>query len=156
MVRMPRKKACQTFKLKSGGVSKQCIIGENIVGESEMQTKIYESVLQSIQSAINYCFLLNGAATVSILTFIGNYKSEHIVVQKLSSSILFLTVGVFLAALSSIVLYMAQLSYFKQHVGENNPFVLTGTSLRIVLLFLILASVLLFGVGAISASRSLF
>lgn len=125
------------------------------MADNEIKTKLYESVLQSIQSAINYCFLLNGTAIISILTFIGNYKTEQPILQKLSSSIIVLTVGVFLAVLSSIILYMTQLSYFKKETGTGNPFLLSGTALRVALLFMIVASAVLFGIGAISASRSL-
>jgi hypothetical protein len=125
------------------------------MAEDIIKSKIYESVLNSVQSAINYCFLLNGSAVVAILTFVGNYKADQTVLAKLTNSILILTIGVFVASLSSIVLYMAQLSYFKEYIHESSPFLISGTSLRVLLLLLVVISVVLFGIGAMSASKAL-
>jgi hypothetical protein len=119
----------------------------------DIDTRLYESVIATAQSAVNYGFLLNGSASVGILTFMGT-DNGHDLRQALARSLTVFSVGVALASFASILLYTTQLSYYKQSQGEVRPFKISGTTLRILYLVVVTLSLLSFCAGIAVTSWS--
>lgn len=124
------------------------------MAENDIASKIYESVIGTAQASVNYGFLLNGSAAVGLLTFLGS-DSGKLFRASLAPSIMIFALGVAIAAASSIILYITQLSYYKQSSDGTQPFHMTGTKLRIAFLSSITLSMIVFCSGLLSASRAI-
>ena len=124
------------------------------MADGDIAAKIYESVIGTAQAAVNYGFLLNGSAAVGLLTFLGS-DSGNAVRASLAPSLMIFAFGVAIAAVSSIILYVTQLSYYKEAHDGTQPFFMSGTKLRITFLISIATSMVIFCLGMLSASRAL-
>ena len=120
----------------------------------DMEGKIYDSMVNAAQSSVNYGFLLNGSAAVGLLTFLGS-DGGALLRSALSRPLIIFSIGVVLAAISALLLYITQLSYFKLSQDGSQPFWISGTSLRVIFLITVFCSILMFAGGVITAAGSM-
>jgi hypothetical protein len=124
------------------------------MSDQDLEAKIYESMTNAAQSAVNYGFLLNGSAAVGILTFLGSDAGASLR-GALSRSLIAFSIGVIIAAISALLLYMTQLSYYKLAQDGSQPFMATATSLRVLFLLVVFLSIVAFAFGVIDVARSI-
>lgn len=90
-------------------------------------SELFKATLDSAFSAIKAPFLLNGAASLSMLTFIGKVSTDQnssIIVSDLSCSLFIFCIGVLFSSVASAAMYFAQAkfqnSYEYMIKNENN------------------------------------
>lgn len=112
---------------------------------------MFNSVIGFAQAALKTCLLVNGAATIALLTFIGNIWTKTqtpAVAQALSSSLALFAVGALLAAVATATTYITQWCYERAHEK-------TAVIFHMATVILVLGSYVLFGFG-ISQSYGAF
>ncbi len=104
---------------------------------------MFNAVIGFAQSALKTSLLVNGAAAIALLSFIGNIWTKEQtpdVARSLSSALVFFCVGVLAAAVSTVTTYLAQGCYAHQYRKA-------GIAFHVATLGLISASYILFGFG---------
>lgn len=85
--------------------------------ESASQLEVFKSVISTGQNALKCSLIINGGASLALLTFIGNYltksNSPSLIISMLAFPLYIFTLGVFSAALSSGFTYFVQYSYYE-------------------------------------------
>jgi hypothetical protein len=118
-----------------------------------LNIELFKSTINAGQTAIRSSFLMNGAATISLLTFIGKLTdSAPAKIPLFSSSLILFIGGVLLAALASGSVYVAQWFYATSNYETNKSlFQRTGSAFNISSIFLVMLSYGVFAYGAFSA-----
>ena len=120
--------------------------------ESVSSLEMFKSVLISGRDSLKTALIINGAATIAILTFMGNVlikgDNPNNLVSLLSTPFLKFTVGVLLSAVASGCTYLTQTLYSS---SLNN----TGVTFHLLSIVLIVAAYVLFAVGAYQSSEIL-
>jgi len=108
---------------------------------------MFNAVIGFAQAALKTSLIVNGAAAIALLTFIGNIwtKTQTAnVAHSLSSALVFFCVGTLAAAVSTVTTYITQGLYARQ-IRK------TGIAFHVITLILICASYVLFGFGIFKA-----
>jgi hypothetical protein len=104
---------------------------------------MFNSVIGFAQAALKTSLLINGAAAIALLTFIGNIWTKTQtpeVAYSLSSALVLFCVGALGAAVSTVTTYVTQYCY-------ERPYQRTAITFHIVTLILVTSSYVLFGFG---------
>jgi hypothetical protein len=119
--------------------------------KNEAQLEQFRSVMQMSTMAIKNAILINGAAAISLLTFLGNEKFDSSISYLVYSLQLF-CLGVTLAAFATAFGYFAQSSHLT--TIQNNEQKGHGKNFGFIAAGLILLSYTTFAAGCILASLS--
>lgn len=133
------------------------MVNETTNMSNEQFIELYKSFLSFVQQAVSISIVLNGGALISIMTFIGNIKKDIFleISKDLKYASLFFVLGVILGGGSAITGYLTQYTYFKEEAYGIRPFYVSGTILRVLLLFLLSLSLAFFAFGSWLAIMSL-
>ena len=117
---------------------------ENQKSQSQIFTEGFRSVILSAQNALRSSILINGGASVALLTFIGKLNIEaNTQVNKLAFPLLIFVIGVLVSAINSGFTYLTQWFYFGGVVWKEK----LGFYLNIINIILAIASYSLFAIG---------
>jgi hypothetical protein len=118
-----------------------------------LNIELFKSTINAGQNAIRSSFLMNGAATISLLTFIGKLTdSAPAKIPLFSSSLILFVIGVGLAGLASGITYCTQWFYATSNYEIKNSLMRNiGSGFNI---FSIASVVLSYGVFAYGAFRA--
>ncbi|CAG0950818.1 hypothetical protein RHDC4_00065 [Rhodocyclaceae bacterium] len=109
--------------------------------------EMFKSVIGFAQVALKTSLLVNGAASIALLTFIGNIwtKTQTAAVAKaLSSSLALFAVGALAAALATVTTYITQWCY-------ERPYRKSAVAFHIATVVLVLGSYAFFGYGIVAS-----
>lgn len=100
----------------------------NANNENAMEMEMYKSVVSSGQSAIKISMIINGGGAVSLLAFISKIWASGLnkeIIEYLSLSILFFSIGILFTAVTSGTTYLTQHSYAlkKEKLGDFINFI---------------------------------
>lgn len=116
----------------------------------------YKSMIQFGHEMLKYTFLVNGAAIVSLLTFVGNLQSKAGAVPNMKLPILVFIVGIILSGLAHVSTFIVQFTLYNESMSD---FLVTGLKLHMMWFYitfsLIFFSILAFAVGAYLAANVL-
>lgn len=101
----------------------------------------FKATVQLAISLLKTIMLLNGAAAVAILSFIGNYKSK-LNIEYITNALLIYVVGVLLSAIAYGLSYLAQYHYTYSPVS-------VGDTYRRIVIIVVIGSMLYFMSGSI-------
>jgi hypothetical protein len=102
--------------------------------------RLFEAVITFSQLTLKSAFLLNGGASIAILTFLGHDQWKYLRVPLANALLLFVT-GVFMSALSTASTYFTQSAY-----AEHNRRI--GNYWRWVTVVLLAVAYLAFGIAS--------
>ena len=133
---------------------RSCRVGDmenSLTKDDQQEIELYKSVISFVQQSINMCFLLNGGAMISLLTFLGNLSDAKTASfqQDIRISGYYFAFGTISSAISAVFCYMTQFTYYKEKISGERPFFLDGTVMRVLLLIGILTSIVLFARGSL-------
>ncbi|SMF96598.1 hypothetical protein SAMN02949497_4004 [Methylomagnum ishizawai] len=80
--------------------------------------ELFKSVINSGQASLRTAFLMNGGATVALLTFIGHLSTSEkvsIKIPLLANSLTTFVFGIFIAALATGAVYLSELKFYSAH-----------------------------------------
>jgi uncharacterized membrane protein YidH (DUF202 family) len=116
----------------------------------------YKSMIQFGHEMLKYTFLVNGAAIISILTFIGNLQSKTGGAPSMKEPVFAFIVGIILSGLATVTTYIAQFRLYNESLGA---YAASGLKSHMTWLYisliLIFASVFAFATGAYLAASNL-
>ncbi len=116
----------------------------------------YKSMIQFGHEMLKYTFLVNGAAIISILTFIGNLQSKTGGAPSMKGPVFVFIVGIILSGLATVTTYIAQFRLYNESIGDYAASGLKSHMTWIYITFiLIFASVFAFATGAYLAASNL-
>lgn len=116
---------------------------EGYKAQQQQQIEMFRSVIATGQTALKTSLLINGGATVALLTFLGHVWSNPQggnLVSVLSLSLYLFGLGVLLGAVATGFTYLAQSAY-------NHAYHTTGAVFRILVIVLVVATYFLFLLG---------
>lgn len=109
----------------------------------DLSLAMFNAVIGFGQAALKTSLVVNGAAAIALLTFIGNIWTKTQtpeVARSLSSALVLFSLGALAAAVSTVTTYLTQGCY-QHHLTK------TGIAFHVVTLLLISASYVVFGFG---------
>lgn len=118
-----------------------------------VKSKEFDAVISFARTALKIPILINGGAAIAILALIGNTWGKNIgntwgknsITTDLAGSLLFFSIGVFVAAVSTGVSYLTQFLF--QMCEKENDF-RKARKLQLTAIILVIISYILFMVGA--------
>jgi hypothetical protein len=118
-----------------------------------LNIELFKSTINAGQNAIRSSFLMNGAATISLLTFIGKLTdSAPAKVPLFSSSLILFVIGVGLAGLASGITYCTQWFYATSNYETKSSLMQNiGSVFNIFSIASVVLSYGVFAYGAFSA-----
>jgi hypothetical protein len=118
-----------------------------------LNIELFKSTINAGQTAIRSSFLMNGAATISLLTFIGKLTdSAPAKVPLFSSSLMLFVAGVGLAGLASGITYCTQWFYATSNYETKSSLIRHfGSVSNVFSIVLVMLSYVVFAYGAFSA-----
>ena len=116
----------------------------------------YRSMIAFGHGLLRFTFLANGAAIISILTFLGDLYTKEGAVLNMGVPLLFFIAGVFLSGLASLTTYLIQFVLYNESINELDGSG-WGSHMRwlYITLALLLFSILTFAVGSFCAISQL-
>jgi hypothetical protein len=114
--------------------------------------ELFKSVIQAGQSALKTAFLMNGGASLALLTFIGHLSKSPITqgkVPALAESLSTFVLGVIISALATGTTYLSQWFFH----GYSSPHQKTGFALNVLAILLGLLSYIIFAIGSYRSYR---
>ena len=112
------------------------------------------SMVQFGLEMLRYTFLVNGAAILAILTFLGDIKAKGQVAPDLHWSIISFVVGIIFSGLAIFSAYISQFHLFRG-ISKNKKEIEFHIFWLYVTLAIVLFGILAFSVGALLAASSL-
>jgi len=112
----------------------------------------YRSMIGFGQGMLRFTFLANGAAIISILTFLGDLNAKSVEVPNMKGALAFFLAGVLLSGLATITTYVIQFMLYNETIN-NIDAKGWGSHVRWLhaTLVLVVLSMIAFAVGAFSA-----
>ena len=120
-----------------------------------LKSKEFDAVISLAQTALKSSILINGGAAIAILALMGNTWSENSITADLAESLLFFSIGVLLAVISSGAAYLSQILFLRVFGEEDKTTEGRGKKLQLISIILVIVSYILFTFGALEA-RSAF
>ena len=80
-----------------------------------VKSKEFDAVISFAQTALKIPILINGGAAIAMLALIGNTWGENSLTADLAKSLLFFSIGVFMAAIGTGVTYLAQCRFHQDN-----------------------------------------
>lgn len=125
---------------------------EDIKFDSNTRIEMFKSVITSGQNAVKTGFLLNGGATLAMLTFIGHISERQPNrVSEFGCSMYSFTIGVLLVAITSGLTYLSQWFYSNDEDKSQTA----GDISNYICIVLMIASYVMFFIGIIDI-RNIF
>jgi ABC-type Fe3+ transport system permease subunit len=110
--------------------------------------EMFKSVIASGQIALRFLLLINGGASLAMLTFIGTLtKNRPVMVTEYAFSLLFFVIGVLLATICAGLTYINQVIYHAKGDKKGNCF-------RFITLLCGASSAIVFAVGTYFAYQA--
>ncbi len=122
--------------------NKQVLNADQIVS---VKSKEFDAVISFAQTALKIPILINGGAAIAILALMGNTWSESSITTDLAGSLLLFSIGVFMAAISTGVLYLTQYLFLASEKIEDFK---KAQKLQLTAIILVIISYILFMFGA--------
>ena len=119
--------------------------------KEDLKKELFNAAIESGRNALKAGMVINGAASISMLTFIGSISSSvnaKIIIKSLSIPLSSFVVGVLACAVASGVTYIAQ-SYF-YHIPEKY----TGNYWNVLGILLVSFSYISFAYGSLKAYQA--
>ena len=117
----------------------------------DLNKELFDAAIESGRNALKSGMVINGAASISMLTFVGGISSDvnaKIIIKSLSIPLSCFVLGVLLCALASGATYIAQTYFY------HSPEKCTGKYWNIIGIFLVASSYLFFAIGSHQAYRA--
>ena len=125
-------------------------------GDNWHAQETYRSMIEFGQGMLRFTFLANGAAIISILTFLGNLYAKGGEVPRMKGALAFFLAGVLLSGVATLTTYIIQLTLYNESLNIQNA---KGWSSHVRWLYLTLVlitlSMVCFAVGAYCAVSQL-
>jgi nicotinamide riboside transporter PnuC len=120
--------------------------------EEKRRLETFKSLIQLGPATVKTCFLLNGGGAIALLTFIGNLRGQGIILGAMEGPMKCFIFGLVCAALAFVFGYLTQFIQFNEPLSFR-----TGRHMYplYVAIVLVVASIVLFGWGAYSATGGL-
>lgn len=116
----------------------------------------YRSMIEFGRGMLRFTFLVNGAAIISILTFLGDLYAKGGEVPSMKGPLVFFLIGVLLAGAATFTTYIIQFMLYNETINNVDA---RGWSSHVRWLYftlsLIILSMLTFAVGAFCAVSQL-
>ena len=116
----------------------------------------YRSMIEFGRGMLRFTFLVNGAAIISILTFLGDLYAKGGEVPSMKGPLVFFLIGVLLAGAATFTTYIIQFMLYNETINNVDT---RGWSSHVRWLYLtlslIILSMLTFAVGAFYAVSQL-
>lgn len=119
--------------------------------KEDLNKELFDAAIESGRNALKSGMIINGAASISMLTFIGSISSGQnakIIIKSLAVPLSCFVVGVLACALASGATYIAQ-SYF-----YHSPKKCSGTCWNALGILLVLISYISFAFGSYKAYQA--
>ena len=119
--------------------------------QDDLNNSLFNAAIESGRNALKSGMIINGGASLSMLTFIGSISSSinaKITIHSLAIPLGFFVAGVLACALASGATYIAQSNFYL------NPQKRIGTWLNISAILLVLTSYSFFALGSYNAYQA--
>ena len=122
------------------------------MGDDQERVDLRNSLVTLGQGAIKAAMFVNGGSAIALLAFIGQIWPEQNdvgVVESAACAIAIFTGGVFLALISAVLAYFAQLFYYRSYTAELDTRIETNRAevIRHAALGFVVLSVVVFVIG---------
>lgn len=87
-------------------------------GDNWHAQETYRSMIEFGHGMLRYTFLANGAAIISILTFLGNLYAKGGDVPRMKGALTFFLVGILLSGVSTLTTYIIQFMLFNESINN--------------------------------------
>ncbi len=120
---------------------------------SERELELLRAVMQFSMIALRTSILINGAAAIAVMTFMGNVD-KPIDMEHIKHSLTCWCVGVFLSATAMVFGYVAQQYHLSAFQADNEDLNIIGSRMGKLSAFLIVLSICCFFLGLRAAIRA--
>jgi uncharacterized membrane protein YidH (DUF202 family) len=80
----------------------------------------YRSMIEFGQGMLRFTFLANGAAVISIMTFLGNLYTKGGAVPSMKVPLILFLLGILLSGVATLTTYFIQFMLFNESVNNQN------------------------------------
>ena len=116
----------------------------------------YRSMITYGQGMLKFTFLVNGAAIISILTFLGHAYSKPGTFPSMKLPMVLFVIGLLLSGAAGITAYLVQFMLFNETIRSNPTARLRSHMFWVYVTFIfIFGSLIAFGFGAFDAAIKL-
>ena len=116
----------------------------------------YRSMITYGQGMLKFTFLINGAAIISILTFLGHLYSKSGAFPSMKLPIILFVIGLLLSGVAGITAYLVQFRLFNESIQNSSKTGIHSHMFWVYVTFIfVFGSLIVFGFGAFDAAIKL-